>query len=66
MRQNVVPWNDHFVYAFVDVNIVSGNDTFDVQFLKLTPFCTRFNLQNMIILMTLRRDFRLESGKMQE
>ena len=44
-----------FVYAFADVNVVSRNDVFDIQFCKLAPFCTtRFNVWNMIILMTFR------------
>ena len=30
--------NEHFVYASVDVNVVSGNDVFDIQFCKLMPF----------------------------
>ena len=64
-QQNVVAQNDHFVYAFVDVNVVSRNDAFDVSFCTLTPFCiTRFNVGNTIILMTFQRfqcDFRLES-----
>ena len=44
--------NEHFVYASVDVNVVSGNDVFDIRFCKLMPFCTkRSNLRNAIILM---------------
>ena len=64
-RQNVAARNENFVYAFVDVNVVSGNDVFDVRFCKLTPFCTnRSNVRNKIILMF--SGVRLESGKMQE
>ena len=68
-RQNVAVQNDHLVYAFVDINVVSGNDIYDVRFCKPTPFCTRFNVQKTIILMIFLRyqwDFRLESSKMQE
>ena len=38
--QNVVARNEHFVYAFVNVDVVSGSDVFDVRFRKPTPFCT--------------------------
>ena len=69
MRQDDAAQNKHFVYAFVDVNVVSGNDVFDVRFCKPMPFCTtRFKVRNAIILKTFQRflcDFRLESGKMQ-
>ena len=52
--------------AFVDINIVSGNDVFDFRFRKPVPFCTkRFNVGNTVIL-SFRGDFRLESGQMQE
>ena len=34
-RQNLSAWNEHFAYAFVDVNVVSRNDLFDVGFCKL-------------------------------
>ena len=27
-------WNEHFVYAFVDVNVVSGNDILDISILQ--------------------------------
>ena len=40
-RQNVAARNEHFVCDFVDVNVVSGNDVFDVRFCKPTPFCKR-------------------------
>ena len=67
MRQNVVARNEHFVHAFVDVNVVRRNDVFDVWLCKPTPFCTtRINIWNGIILMTFRRfqcDFRLGSVK---
>ena len=33
MRQNVAARNEHFVYAFVDVNVVGGNDVFDCSIL---------------------------------
>ena len=69
-QQKVMARNEHFVYVFVDVDVVSRNDVFDVRFHKPTPFCTtRFNVWNTIILMTSRHfwcNFRLESGKMQE
>ena len=68
--QNVAARNEHFVCAFVDVNVVSGNDVFDIRFYKPTPFCSpKFNILNAKILMTFRRfrcNFHLESGKMQE
>ena len=38
-RQNSAARNENFVYAFVDVDVVSGNDAFDVQLCKPTPFC---------------------------
>ena len=48
-RQNVAARaarNDQFVNAFVDVNVDSRNDVFDVRFCKLTEFCTsRFNVK---------------------
>ena len=69
MRQNIVSRNEHTVYAFVDVKVVSGNDVFDVRSCKLTPISYNEFQRNMIILMTFRcfrRNFRLESGKMQE
>ena len=48
-RQNVAVGNDHFVYAFVDVNVVSGNVALDVRFCELTPFCIkRINVRNTI------------------
>ena len=70
MRQNIAAQNAHFVYAFVDVNIASGNDIFDMRFCMLTPSCTkRSNVRDMIILMFFSHfwcNFSLESGKMQE
>ena len=69
MWQKVVARIEHFVYAFVDIDI-NGNDVFDVRFHKPMPFCmTRFNVEITIIIMTFRHfwcNFRLESGKMQE
>ena len=70
MRQNVVARNEQLVYAFVDVNIVSGNDIFDIRFFMLSPSCTkRSSVRNMITLRFFRGfwcNFRLESGKMRE
>ena len=54
--------NEHFVYAFVNVTIVSGNDVFDVPFCKPTPFCQRDLMNDKQFFPA----FRLESGKMQE
>ena len=52
MRQNVAAWNEHFVHALDDVNVVSGNDVFDVRFCKPTPFCaTRFKVLTYKILL---------------
>ena len=34
MWQNFAAGNYHFVYAFVDVSVVSGNDVFDVSILQ--------------------------------
>ena len=66
-RQNIFTQNEHFVYASVDINVVSRNDVSDVRFCKPTSFYTRFKVQTTIILMTFcdfRCDFSLESGKM--
>ena len=58
MWQNLVVQNEHFVYAFVDINVVSGNDVFDIRFCKPMSFCTmRFNVRNMIIIMTCSGSF---------
>ena len=40
MQQTVKSRNEQFVYAFVDVNVVSGNDAFDVRFCKPMTLCT--------------------------
>ena len=54
--QNVVAQNEHFVYAFADMDVVSGNDMLEVRFRNLTPFCTaRCNVRNTVILMTFWR-----------
>ena len=67
MRQNFAAQNEYFVHAFVDINVVSGNDVLYVQFCMLMPSCTKSsNIQNTIILMFFRCswcDFRLESGE---
>ena len=65
MRQNIAARNEHFVYAFVDISVVSVSD---IRFCKLAPFCTtRFN--DTIFFMTFQRfpfNYRLDSGTMQE
>ena len=37
-RQGVAARNEYFAYAFVDVNVASGNDVFDVRFCSLRHF----------------------------
>ena len=64
-RQNLAAQNEHFVYAYIDVNIISRNDVFDLRICKPMPFCTTsFNIQNMTF-WHFRCNFRLESGQMQ-
>ena len=57
-RHNIATRNEHFVYAFVDVNVVSGNDAFKLDFASWCHFAQRDSTYEIQIF----NDFKSSAG----